>query len=157
MPERPRATILETGDKYLIGAEMVIDAPPRVIFDILADPEKHSLIDGSGSVKRPLSGPKRLYKGAKFGMAMHVKVPYRVTNEVIAFDEDRQIAWRHLMRWEWRYELEPTGDGKTLVREYFDGRPARSRRWLEMTGALKANPIMIAKTLVRLKEAAENR
>ena len=59
MSERPRATILETGDKYLIGAEIVIDAPPRAIFDILADPEKHSLIDGSGSVKRTTTGSDR--------------------------------------------------------------------------------------------------
>jgi uncharacterized protein YndB with AHSA1/START domain len=157
MAERPRATILETGDKYLIGAEIEVDAPARAIFDILADPEKHSLIDGSGSVKRSISGPKRLYKGAKFSMAMQIKVPYRITNEVVSFEEDQEISWRHMMKWEWRYELTPTGDGKTLVREYFDGRPARSRRWLEMTGALRANPIMIAKTLRRLKELVENR
>lgn len=157
MTDRPRATILETGDRFLIGAEIEIDAPARMIFDVLADPEKHSLIDGSGSVKRPTSGPKRLYKGAKFGMAMQIKVPYRITNEVVSFEEDREIAWRHMMKWEWRYELSATVEGKTLVREYFDGRPARSRRWLEMTGALKANPIMIAKTLVRLKELIETR
>lgn len=154
--DRPRAHILEIADPYLLGAEIEIAAPARTIFDILADPEKHALIDGSGSVQRPLSGPKRLYKGAKFGMAMRIKVPYRITNEVISFIEDQEIAWRHLMKWEWRYELTPTESG-TLVREYFDGRPARSKRWLQMTGALKANPVMIAKTLVRLKELAERR
>jgi Polyketide cyclase / dehydrase and lipid transport len=152
--DRPRAHILKTSDPYLVGAEIEIAAPARVIFDILADPQKHALIDGSGTVQRPLSGPKRLYKGAKFGMAMRIKVPYRITNEVVSFEEDVEIAWRHMMKWEWRYELTPT-DAGTLVREYFDGRPAKSKRWLQLTGALKANPVMIAKTLVRLKELAE--
>lgn len=154
---RPRATIIDTGDPFLITAEIIVDAPARAIFDLLADPEKHSLIDGSGSVERALSGPKRLYKGAKFAMAMRIKVPYRITNEVVTFEEDREIAWRHLMRWQWRYQLTPLEGGKTLVREIFDGRTSRSRRWLGMTGALKHNPIMIAKTLVRLKEYFETR
>lgn len=153
--DKPRAEILATGDPYLVGAEITIAAPARAIFDVLADPQKHALIDGSRSVVRPLSGPKRLYKGAKFGMAMRIKVPYRITNEVVSFEEDQEISWRHMMKWVWRYELTPLENGETLVREYFDGRPARSKWWLKKTGALNANPIMIAKTLVRLKELVE--
>lgn len=155
--QRPRATIIDTGDAFLIAAEIRVDAPARAIFDLLADPEKHSLIDGSGSVERMLSGPKRLYQGARFAMSMRIKVPYRITNEVVTFVEDREIAWRHLMKWEWRYQLTPLEDGTTLVREIFDGRTSRSKRWLQMTGALKHNPIMLAKTLVRLKEYFETR
>ena len=153
--ERARAEIVETGDPLLLAAQIEVKASARTIFDLLADPAKHALIDGSGSVKGALSGPQRLYLGAKFGMSMRIKVPYRITNEVVTFDEDREIAWRHLMRWEWRYKLTPIDDNRTLVREEFDARPSRSRRWLEMTGALKANPIMMAKTLVRLKERVE--
>jgi hypothetical protein len=41
------------------------------------------------------------------------------------------------------------------VREYFDGNPSRSKKWLEVTGAISRNPKMIAKSLVRLKELAE--
>ncbi len=153
--ERARAEIVETGDPLLLAAQIEVKASARTIFDLLADPAKHALIDGSGSVKGALSGPQRLYLGAKFGMSMRIKVPYRITNEVVTFEEDREIAWRHLMRWEWRYKLTPIDDNRTLVREEFDARPSRSRRWLEMTGALKANPIMMAKTLVRLKEHVE--
>jgi uncharacterized protein YndB with AHSA1/START domain len=152
---KTRATILDTGDPFLISAEIEINAPDRVIFDLLADPKRHADFDGSGSIKRVISGPKRLYLGAKFGMAMKIKVPYRITNEVIAFEEDRLIAWRHLMRWQWRYEIEPTATGGCIVRESFDGNHSRSKRWLQLTGALKANPIMIAKSLVRLKALAE--
>lgn len=153
--ERPRAEIVDTGDPLLLAAEIEIKAPARTIFDLLADPAMHSLIDGSGSVKRSLSGPRRLYLGAKFGMAMRIKVPYRITNEVVEFEEDRRIAWRHMMHWQWRYILTPIDGETTLVREEFDGRPARFHRWLEITGALKANPVMMAKTLVRLKEQVE--
>ena len=153
--ERPRANIIDTGDRLLVAAEIEVSATPRAIFDLLANPEKHSLFDGSKTVQRVLSGPKRLYKGAKFAMAMKIRVPYRITNEVVTFEEDREIAWRHLMKWEWRYQLTPLDGGKTLVREIFDARPSRSKRWLEITGALKHNPVLIAKSLVRLKEMAE--
>jgi len=153
--DRPRANIIDTGDRLLVAAEIEISATPRAIFDLLANPEKHSLFDGSKTVQRVLSGPKRLYKGAKFAMAMKIRVPYRITNEVVTFEEDREIAWRHLMKWEWRYQLTPLNGGKTLVREIFDARPSRSKRWLEITGALKHNPVLIAKSLVRLKEMAE--
>lgn len=155
--DRPRANIIDTGDRLLVAAEIEVSATPRAIFDLLANPEKHSLFDGSKTVQRVLCGPKRLYKGAKFAMAMKIRVPYRITNEVVTFEEDREIAWRHLMKWEWRYQLTPLDGGKTLVREIFDARPSRSKRWLEITGALKHNPVLIAKSLVRLKEMAERK
>jgi len=153
--EKLRATILETGDPLVLAAEIEIAASPRQIFDLLADPEKHALVDGSRTIQRVLKGPKRLYKGAKFGMAMKVGFPYRITNEVVSFEEDREIAWRHLMKWEWRYQLTPCEGGGTLVREIFDGRPSRSKKWLEITGALERNPKVIAKSLVRLKQVVE--
>lgn len=153
--ERPRAEIIETGIPLLVAAQIEIHASARKVFDLLANPAMHPVIDGSGSIKRPLSGPSRLYLGAKFGMAMRIKIPYRITNEVVTFEEDREIAWRHLMKWEWRYKLTRLDENTTLVREEFDGRPSRSHRWLEITGALKANPRLMAKTLVRLKEYVE--
>ena len=150
-----RATILETGDPLLVGAEITINAPARKIFELLATPGRHPDIDGSGTVRGSLRGPKRLYLGAKFGMSMRVKLPYRITNEVVAFEEDRLIAWRHLMHWVWRYELTAVDARTTLAREYFDANPSRSKKWLEVTGAIARNPKMIAKSLVRLKELAE--
>jgi hypothetical protein len=49
-------------------------------------------------------------------------LPYRTTNTVIEFEQDRRIAWQTTMLGGlvggriWRYELSPT-DGGTLVRE----------------------------------------
>ena len=104
----------------LISAEREIAAPPEKIFDILADPSKHSLIDGSGSVQRPcVSAPARLSLGAKFQMAMRIGVPYTITNTVVEFEEGKKIGWRHFGAHVWRYELTPTERG-TLVRESVD-------------------------------------
>jgi hypothetical protein len=52
-------------------------------------------------------------------MKMHLKVPYRVSNTVVEFEQDRRIAWKHFAPQRWRYELEPV-DGGTRVTETFD-------------------------------------
>ena len=91
----------------VVSTERVIAAPADRIFAVLADPRQHTVIDGSGTVKRTRTGPDRLSLGAKFGMAMHHWVPYPVTNTVVEFEEGRRIAWRHMAHDVWRYELEP--------------------------------------------------
>ena len=53
-------------------------------------------------------------------------VPYLTKNTVVEYDEDRLIAWRHLGKHRWRYELEPV-EGGTKVTETFDWSTARSR------------------------------
>jgi uncharacterized protein YndB with AHSA1/START domain len=103
-----------------ISVERVIAAPAQAIFDVLADPAMHPVIDGSGTVRAPLAGnPARLAPGARFGMAMRILRNYRMTNEVVEFEEGRRIAWSHIGGARWRYELAPAPAG-TLVRETFD-------------------------------------
>ena len=46
-----------------VTATTVIAAPPAAVFDILADPRQHSVIDGSGTVTGSVSGPDRLELG----------------------------------------------------------------------------------------------
>jgi uncharacterized protein YndB with AHSA1/START domain len=72
-----------------------VPAPAQEIFDLLADPRQHALIDGSGTVQSAVSGPERLSQGATFGMSMKMGVPYRIKNTVEEFEEGRRIAWRH--------------------------------------------------------------
>jgi uncharacterized protein YndB with AHSA1/START domain len=138
----------------MVSTERVINAPAEKIFDVLADPRQHSVIDGSGTVKRPRSGPDRLVLGAKFGMAMHHFLPYPVTNEVVEFEEGRRIAWRHMAHDVWRYELEPR-DGATLVRETFDWSHSRIGKAHEMMRVPKQNLAAMEKTLERLAEHVE--
>ena len=155
--DKVRAEILDTGSDLATSARIEINAPAQQIFDLIADPRCHQLFDGSGTVQGSISGPVRLHLGAKFGMAMKIRLPYRITNTVVAFEEGRKISWCHLMKWTWSYELEELADGKTRVTETFDAReiPLFAKRWLKVTGAMGHNPKWIAKSLVRLKAICE--
>ena len=152
-----RAQILDVDYPDTAAARININAPASVIFDLLANPRAHSTFDGSGTIKKSISGPDRLFLGAKFGMAMKVKVPYRITNTVVAYDENMKITWSHLMKWTWSYELLELGNGQTQVTEIFDGSKvsAFSRWWLRKTDSLARNPKWMAKSLVRLKAICE--
>src|SRR5216684_349308 len=80
--------------RTVVTVERVIPAIPETIFELLVDPGRHRLIDGSESVRDPKSAPPRLSLGAKFDMAMKVGIPYTMTNTVIEFEEGRRIAWQ---------------------------------------------------------------
>jgi uncharacterized protein YndB with AHSA1/START domain len=142
-------------DSKTVSTERLIAAPPERIFEVLADPRQHCVIDGSGTVKRIRSAPDRLSLGAKFGVAMHHYVPYPITNKVVEFEEGRRIAWQHLAHDVWRYELEPQGDA-TLVRETFDWTNGRGGKLIEMLGVPKQNLESMEKTLERLAAHVEN-
>lgn len=150
-----RADILPITHPYRRSAQIVINAPAKVIFDMLADPRRHPDFDGSGTVRGSVSGPARLSLGARFGMGMNIKVNYRVVNTVHEFVENELIAWSHFSGHRWRYELQPLGDGRTQVTETFDGTFARLPIVLRLMNVLEGNAKAMAKTLVRLKELAE--
>ena len=156
--DKVRAEILKLDSPKKTAARIVIDAPAQQIFDLIADPRCHPLFDGSGTLQGSNSGPERLYLGAKFGMAMKIKVPYRITNRVVAFDESHKISWCHLMKWTWSYELKDLGAGRTEVTETFDGSdiPWLANKWLAATGSLARNPKWMAKSLVQLKAICES-
>jgi len=152
-----RAQILDVDFPNTAAARIVINAPASKIFEVLANPRAHSSFDGSGTIEKSISGPSRLHLGAKFSMAMKIKVPYRITNTVVAFEENKKITWCHLMKWTWSYELKDLGNSTTQVTEIFDGNtiPAFSRWWLKKTGAVGRNPKFMAKSLVQLKALCE--
>lgn len=156
--DKVRAEILKLDSPRKTAARIVINVPAQQIFDLIADPRCHPLFDGSGTLQGHISGPERLYLGAKFGMAMKIKVPYRITNTVVVFEEGLKISWCHLMKWTWSYELEELANGATRVTETFDAReiPFFAKRWLKLTGAMAHNPKWIAKSLVRLKAICES-
>jgi len=152
-----RAEILPTDFPNIAAARITINTPAHLIFDLLANPAAHQRFDGSGSVKEAISGPERLFLGAKFGMAMKIKVPYRITNTVVAFEENKKITWCHMMKWTWSYELNAISPTQTVVTESFDASniPATSKWWLKKTGAMAHNPKWMAKSLVALKAICE--
>ena len=152
-----RAEILPSGSPNTTAAQIIIIAPASRIFDLLANPSSHKLFDGSQTIQKSVSGPERLFLGAKFSMAMKIKLPYRIKNTVVAFEENKKISWCHLMKWTWSYELTELDNGSTQVTESFDASaiPGYAARWLKMTGAMAHNPKWMAKSLVRLKAICE--
>lgn len=145
-----------TGNARSRSAEIVINADPATVFDVLADPAQHSLFDGSGTVKGRMSGPPRLYLGASFAMRMRWGAPYFIRSRVVEYDEDRRIAWRHPLRHIWRYELAPV-DGGTQVTESFDYAQAPTASIYERAGIPDKNHTAIEATLQRLKVLVESR
>jgi uncharacterized protein YndB with AHSA1/START domain len=137
------------GSEKRITVERVIAAPAEKIFDVLADPAQHVIIDGSGTVKSTRGTTDRLSKGARFGMSMRLGLPYLITNTVVEFEENRRIGWWHPAHNLWLYELEPV-DGGTRVRESFDWSRSRAHWLLRPTGFLDRNEKAMEKTLERL-------
>jgi uncharacterized protein YndB with AHSA1/START domain len=146
-------------DDRLVSGSTTIAAPPNVVFDIVADPRQHRRIDGSGSVRGAVTGPDRLTRGVTFGVSMRLfGVPYRIRNQVVEFEPDRLVAWRHFGSHRWRYQLEPTDGGGTEVTETFDYTRYRplAAAVVRAAGFPGRNRRGITETLVRLKAAAES-
>ena len=139
-------------------ATRIVPASAEDIFELLASPAQHALIDGSGTVKGAQRGtPERLSPGARFGMKMRNGAPYKILNEVVEFDEGRRIAWRHFAGHIWRYILEPLGPNTTQVTEQFDPTDSRAPRVLKVLRWQPRNQRAIEQTLNRLVEWASNR
>jgi hypothetical protein len=157
MSEQIRSEILETGNEKIKSARIVINAPADKIFAILANPHRHKEIDGSATIQENISGPDKLVLGSKFGMKMHLGIDYRIRNTVVEYKENELIAWRHLGRWIWRYELVNIGPQTTEVTETFDASraPLIAKAWLSFRKAYPWTQKAVAKTLVRLKSTTE--
>jgi hypothetical protein len=139
---------------YLVSETVTIPADAQLLFDIVADPAMHPVIDGSGSVRAVRAGgADRLAMGATFGMDMKLGTSYKITNTVVEFDEGRRLAWRHFNGHVWRYSFEPV-DGGTAVTEQWDARPVWNKLGLRLAGFPRRNRAGIQGTLKRLAEVA---
>ncbi|ABK02236.1 conserved hypothetical protein [Arthrobacter sp. FB24] len=144
-------------NRYLVSRQRFIQAGPEAIFEVLATPALHSVIDGSETVKAAQPhGPERLSAGARFGMEMNMMVDYKILNTVCEFEEGRRIAWRHFFGHVWRYVLEPSTDARgvpgTLVTEQWDARQVRGKFFLRLAGYLRRHPANLDATLAKLDQ-----
>jgi hypothetical protein len=131
------------------SAERFIAAAGQAIFDILADPAKHAVIDGSGTVQTA-GTQDRLALGASFGMSMRNRISYKTNPVVTEFDDGRVIAWRNKGGPTWRYELF-SADGGTRVVETYDLSTMRGAGLMKLTGMGKRTQRNMVKTLERLE------
>jgi hypothetical protein len=148
------ATVVDSGPKK-VSRTIEVHASSTELFDIVADPFRHSELDGSGTVVDTVSGPHRLAKDVKFSVKMKQHgVPYRITSRVTEFDDGRLVEWRHPMGHRWRWELTPKSEGVTQVTETFDYSHvgAAKAKSLELFGMKKQNAEGIERTLNKLEE-----
>ena len=79
-----------------LQATTVIDAPAEAVFAVLADPNRHTELDGVGMVKGPEGTTSPIGGiGQIFTMNMHQDAlgDYRMVNTVTAFVPDARIGW----------------------------------------------------------------
>ena len=141
----------------VITTSRLIPAPASAIFELLARPALHSVIDGSGSVRGVQQRtPERMTPGGKFGMRMKIGLPYKILLRVEEFEEGRLISWRHPAEHVWRYRLDPVDEQSTMVTEEFDFSEARAPWMIKAIGAPKRNLRSMQQTLVRMEEWARS-
>ena len=91
-----------------------------------------------------------LEMGSTFGMDMRLGVPYRIANEVVEFEPDRRLAWRHMGGHRWRYEITPDGDSACTVTETFDWSTSKLPLLIQALGQDRKHVPNMTRTLERL-------
>ena len=130
-----------TEESKLVEVSRRIKAPASVIFEILANPQRHMDFDGSDMLRgaasnRPISGV-----GETFTMKMNrLGRDYVMVNHVVEFESGRRIFWEPApgdlstaggepskvgipAGYRWGYILTPDGEDATVVTEVFDHGP----------------------------------
>jgi uncharacterized protein YndB with AHSA1/START domain len=105
-----------------------LDAPVERVFALLADPDRHPDLDGSGTVRASHTHLAITEVGDVFVMEMEhpERGRYTVENHVVRYEPDRALAWAparpgaapsgHV----WSWELAPDGDDRTIVTHTHD-------------------------------------
>lgn len=154
-----------------VTASRRIAAPPAVIFGLLADPERHLELDGSGMLRGARTTRPVTAVGDVFVMRMWFDEigDYEMENHVVEFEQDRRIAWvplpgrghpsavrgrgqEEVWRHRWGYTLVPLGPTATSVTETYDCAEVPAADRAEMDGGRVWLDAM-TETLARLDRA----
>ena len=144
----PEVSTVDAGP-HTVSRRVTVRAPASELFAMLADPHRHSEVDGSGSVRdTSVKGPDRLSEGAKFTVPMKMYgLPYKITSTVTGFSDDKLVEWQHPGKHKWRWEFADAGDGSTVVTETFDYSTSRAPKVLEVLKMPAQNAKGITATL----------
>ncbi|MGH9039218.1 MAG: SRPBCC family protein [Acidimicrobiia bacterium] len=148
-----------------------VAAPPEQVFALLADPGRHTEIDGAGMLRgiAESSGP---VTGVGDSWVMNMNQEglgdYQMRSEVIAFEPDRQIAWAPSIHpldhfaealgdtdfrtYHYAWELAPGPDGGTEITHTYDWSGVKDERALPFFPRVTAE--QMAGTIDRIGKAA---
>jgi hypothetical protein len=126
-------------DQYRTEVSRRIEAPASRIFDILANPQRHTDLDGSEMLRGAVSNEMITAVGDVFSMKMFMDEvgPYVMMNYVVEFEVNRCIGWEPApgdaaasedgkypigvpAGHKWSFHLKPEGADATIVTEIFD-------------------------------------
>ncbi len=139
--------------KNQVSRRAVIQAPVEELFDLVADPYRHSEMDGSGSVGNVVSGTQRMVEGEPFQMSMRMfGLNYRTNSMPINVRENEIVEWQVAGRQKWRWEFKSLGRNSTEVTETWDVRGLWLAPIFKITGMFGRNAKGIEETLRRLQE-----
>jgi uncharacterized protein YndB with AHSA1/START domain len=148
-------------DPYVISVDRFLPYPPEQLFAVVADPERHPELDGSGTVRSVQASRVPLEVGSTFDMHMVRGFPYATRSTVTELDPGRRITWSTrpltfplsllIGGRTWSYTFEPEGAG-TKVTETWDLRPEKNRRLVRPLAGDPASDMRA--TLERLGELA---
>jgi len=141
-------TVELTSDAVSASAEVA--APADEVFEFLRRPANHAIISGDGTVRGQIAGPERLHQGDRFGMDMKLGIPYRIRSRVVTLEEGRRIAWAHVGRHQWRWDVEPLGEDRCRVTETFDLSTAIFPPALRLVGYPKRHTANVAQSVANV-------
>ena len=146
-----------TGESSPVEVSRRIAAPAGLVFEILANPQRHMEFDGSDMLRGAVANRPISAVGDTFTMKMHrLGRDYLMINYVVEFEPDRRIFWEPApgdpgtaggdpsrvgvpAGYRWGYRLTPDGDDTTVVTEVFDCGPEEIRRALLREGGAWIN------------------
>ncbi|PVZ12882.1 SRPBCC domain-containing protein [Actinomycetospora cinnamomea] len=142
-----------------ISVSDIVDAPVERVFALLADPDRHPDLDGSGTVRASHTHLAITEVGDVFVIDMEHpdRGRYRVENHVVRYEPDRALAWAparpgaepsgHV----WSWELEATDDDRTRVTHTHDWSAVTDEAILSRVREVTAEQMRM--TIGRLAEA----
>lgn len=167
----------EQSTKPIVAVSRTIAAPAAAIFALLADPARHTEIDGSEMLRGLAAGGPVTKVGDTFVMKMHYEQfgDYQMKCTVVELEPGRRIVWEpervpgigleaptgdeddDPWHQRWGFELTPVGDGTaTEVTETYDCTrcPEDARRIMKDGEVWRQGMIETLTNLERLVTAA---
>jgi len=141
----------------VVRASRDVAAPAETIFELIADPSRQPEWDGNDNLGHADPGQRVTGVGQIF--TMHNRGGAIRDNHVVDFVEGTVIAWRPSVQGgepighEWRWELEPVDECRTLVTHVYDWTDLTDESRLERARATTSDKLRAS--LDRLATAAE--